>query len=124
MSIKIPAMPEVSMSGVKQYMTVRILECQRGGFAIIYNDAAMAARSSWDEVLDSIAEAGSDILGVDRLPMPDCVRRIEEKHSSSFNHDRHDENVVDRMKGAVHALGMFVIGVVGGIMSLLSVKVA
>jgi hypothetical protein len=118
MSITVSPSPEMKMSGVKKQMIIRILEAKRGGFVIIYDDA-MAARSSWDEVLDSIAEAGVDLLGVERMVMPKVLDRSD-RHSQEDG----SGGMRNTLKDAVHTISLVTASLAGMALSLLSVKIA
>lgn len=122
----IPGLPELTIGGVKQQMTVRILEGSRGGFVVIYEDG-LAARSSWDEVLDSIAEAGADIMKVEKIKLPRHLTRYDE-NVRDVELDTPTSDLIKRAKerslAGLKAVGAILVGLISAALTLVSVKIA
>lgn len=121
MTVTIPASPEFPMAGMKQQLTTRILECAKGGFVVIFEGHGVAARSTWDEVLDAIETEGGSILNVSRMKMPRFTERGEDPPEV-------DERPRIDMKGIMHSLAMTITAATAAILSalvtLVSVKIA
>jgi hypothetical protein len=59
-------------------MSVRILEADKGGFIVVFEGHGIAAKSSWEEVLSAIEEAGFEHMGLEKPePLPSIMRPQE-----------------------------------------------
>lgn len=113
MSVVIPEHPEIELTAVAKQMTVRILECNRGGFILVF-DQGMAACSSFTEALEAIENEGVRSKEWDR---PD--------HIPEGIQPRHEPEVARRgMRDAMQSINAAVMAIAAAAAMALSVKIA
>ena len=115
MSVTLPAHPEIELTAVAKTMTIRILECNRGGFILVF-DQGMAACSSFTEALEAIENEGVRAQQWDR---PDHI-------PSGIHPDRPDpvDRVRTGLKDAVHSVTAALAAMGAAAAMILSAKIA
>lgn len=116
--ITIPASPEFLVSGAKKHLTVRVLECTRGGFIVIYESHGMAACSTWGEVLDNVADTGGSVMDWDLPPPPPKV--AQQWHDERPRRPEPKEPL--RLTDMLHSIWIGLAAVGSALMAFVSVK--
>lgn len=112
--VTIPEQPEITLTAVKQELTVRILECNMGGFIVICQ-SGMAACTTFDEVLRTVEEAGVQLKSWDRP---------ERMPAFMPNGREHVDEGGLRLKEAVHGLLALCTASVSALIAAAAVKIA
>lgn len=72
----IPAMDEVTLTGMTKHLAPRILECSKGGYVVVFDGHGISAVTSFGEAIEKIMEVGSDVFGVAFEPdIPNVARQ-------------------------------------------------
>lgn len=71
----IPAMEEITLTGMTKHLAPRILECSKGGYVVVFDGHGVSAVTSFGEAIEKIMEVGSDVFGVEFKPdVPNIAR--------------------------------------------------
>lgn len=71
----IPAMDEVTLTGMTKHLAPRILECSKGGYVVVFDGHGISAVTSFGEAIEKIMEVGSGVFGVEFEPdVPNIAR--------------------------------------------------
>lgn len=72
----IPAMPEITLTGMKAQFSPRILQCSKGGFVVIFDGHGISGVSTYEEAINRIMQVGAEVLGEETEPdIPRILRR-------------------------------------------------
>lgn len=112
----IPAFPETALVGIKKQLTTRILECEKGGYIIIFEGHGLAAKSTWDEVLDCVEDIGGALMKAERMPLPRVFKDVPMQTPSA-------DDIKKTVQTGLNNIGMVLAAAASAILAFISVKI-